>query len=81
MTTTAPLLLNLADAAAHLGGVSVRTVRRLIEAGDLPTVRVLGRITIPAAALESWIANQIRSKHNDRRAGHPPKETQRCPTI
>ena len=35
MTTAAPLLLNLADAAAQLGGVSVRTVRRLIEAGQL----------------------------------------------
>jgi excisionase family DNA binding protein len=39
-----PLLLPVADAAGELG-VSVRTVRGLIAAGELEVVKIGGRIT------------------------------------
>ena len=37
------LLWNLDETARQLGGVSTRTVRRLLQRGELPTVRIGAR--------------------------------------
>lgn len=57
---TKKLLLSLDDAAKQLGGVSAPTVRRMIEAGELPAVRVRGRLTVPMASLHAWVAANIQ---------------------
>ncbi|MDD2770363.1 MAG: helix-turn-helix domain-containing protein, partial [Methylococcus sp.] len=77
---TLPLLLSLQDAAQQLGGVSARTVRRMIEAGELPAVRVRGRLTVPLASIQAWVAGQIQTPHNQPCAGHVLKENITCLT-
>ena len=52
------LLWNLEEAARQLGGISPRTVRRLISKGELPTVRVGTRLLIPSSAVAHWIECQ-----------------------
>ena len=41
-----------ASQAAHTLGVSVDTIRRLIEAGDLKAVRIRTRLLLPRAEIE-----------------------------
>jgi excisionase family DNA binding protein len=43
------------DQAAAMLGVSARTVRRLIDTGELPASRVGTRIVVPAAALDDHL--------------------------
>ena len=49
-----PDVLTLPQAAAWLQ-VSIRTVRRLINDGSLPAIRVRGSIRILSSALESYV--------------------------
>lgn len=73
------LLLDLTEAARRLGGISTRTVRRLIECGELPSVRVGRRITIPIAALRTWVAKQCPLAHTHGGAGEAvPEEKRTC---
>src|SRR2546421_8527647 len=55
------------EAAEKLGGVSVRSVQRLVARGALPTVRVLRRVLIPAEALRAFVASADPT-HNSARA-------------
>jgi len=57
------LAYGLREAAEKLGGVSVRSVQRLVGRGALPTVRVL----IPAEALRAFVASADPT-HNSARA-------------
>jgi excisionase family DNA binding protein len=51
-----PLLIDL-PRAAELLGISVKSVRRLVEAGDLPGVRRIGRrVLLSVAELRGWVA-------------------------
>jgi excisionase family DNA binding protein len=61
------LAYGLREAAEKLGGVSVRSVQRLVARGALPTVRVLRRVLIPAEALRAFVANADPT-HNSPRA-------------
>jgi excisionase family DNA binding protein len=62
MTTTADKqralqgALKLKDAAKYLGGVSIITVRRLIDRGLLKPNRSLRHILIPIAELDRFLA-------------------------
>ncbi len=59
----APLMLTAADVARELG-LSLRTVRRLDEAGKLPQPRRFGRaVRWPRAELLDWV-----------NAGCPPRD-------
>lgn len=51
MTGTAPSHLTIRETAAELG-ISVRTVRRSIDRGDIPAIRLGRTIRVPARALE-----------------------------
>ena len=59
----APHLLDLETAAARLA-VSPRTVRRLIAAGDLPSVRILSARRIIASDLAAYIASRTAAGNN-----------------
>jgi predicted DNA-binding transcriptional regulator AlpA len=49
-------LVSLSETAAMLGGVSVKTVRRLIAAGQLPTtVKVMSCTKLPLSEVLSCI--------------------------
>jgi len=59
--------LSIAEVALMLG-VSPATVRRKIEAGDLPAVRLGGpgfAVRIPRAGLEAWLAAHRTEDHDD----------------
>lgn len=59
-TQTAPSLLTIA-AAADACSLSQKSVRRAIDAGDLPHVRFGRAVRIPADALRAWIASKTVS--------------------
>ena len=56
-------LIDLETAAARLA-VSVRTVRRLVASGALPSVRILSARRIIATDLAAYIASRITSGNN-----------------
>ena len=58
------LLWNLDETARQLGNVHPRTVRRLIDRGELPAVRIGRCIRVPAAAVRGWIEQKISRAHN-----------------
>lgn len=79
---TDALLWDLKEAARQLGGVSTRTIRRLIERRELPAVRVLGRVCVPAAAVREWIDRKMQPAHNQECAGPGVrKEVKACHTV
>jgi excisionase family DNA binding protein len=55
------------ELAARLG-VSVKTVRRLVAAGELPTLRVGGQLRFDEADLEAWLES---SRVNPAERGGP----------
>ena len=58
------LLWSVREAAQQLGGVSTRTVSRMIERGELPVVRVGRLLRVPADAVRSWVTENTRQAHN-----------------
>ncbi|PIQ10842.1 MAG: hypothetical protein CO125_03800 [Hydrogenophilales bacterium CG_4_9_14_3_um_filter_59_35] len=58
------LLWSIKEVAQQLGDISTRSVRRMIERGDLPTVPVGRRVTVPSDAVRAWVEQNIRSVHN-----------------
>jgi len=62
------LLITLPEVAKALS-VTARTVRRLIERGELPKVKVGRCVRVPALALQAWVDKQVTHAHNEFRAG------------
>ena len=58
------LLLTLKEVAYQLGGVSARTVIRLIETGALPICRIGRLVRVPADAVREYVAHGTRPKYN-----------------
>ena len=52
------LLLRI-DAAAERLAVSRATLYRLLQRGELPTVRIGSAVRVPVSALERWLADQM----------------------
>ena len=57
------LLWSISETARQLGGVSVRTVQRMLEKGELPTVSVRGCRKVPSEAVRAWVAKQLSQVH------------------
>lgn len=55
------LLWNLKEVARQLGGVSVRTIERMIEDGELTLIRIRKRRMIAADVVRALIASQNES--------------------
>ncbi len=58
------LLWNLDEAARQLGDISTRTVRRMLERGDLPVVRIGRSVRVPAEAVRNWVDMNMTIPHN-----------------
>ncbi|MCL1860878.1 MAG: helix-turn-helix domain-containing protein [Proteobacteria bacterium] len=58
------LLWSVQEAAYQLGGVSVRSVMRLIETGALPVCRVGRLVRVPADAVREYVARTTQGKYN-----------------
>lgn len=58
---TAPLLVNLEQAAEVLGGISRSRLFELLASGEIESVKLGRRRLIPAAALAAFVA-QLRSE-------------------
>lgn len=61
MNQLAPLLATFEEAAEVLS-VSARTVRRMVDARELPYIRVRGAVRVPYDGLRAWIAKNARSE-------------------
>ena len=55
------LLLRI-DAAAERLAVSRATLYRLVQRGELPTVRIGSAVRVPVSAIERWLADQLTSQ-------------------
>lgn len=62
------IALSVADAAACLG-VSPSMLRGLISQSEVPHIRVGGRVLIPRAALERYVADKLRDAAELAQAG------------
>ncbi len=52
---TDPLLVDLAECARQLGQISTRTVRRLIDANSIRSVRVGRRLMVTMESLREYV--------------------------
>lgn len=76
------LLWSLDETALQLGGISKRTVQRLVANGELPIVQIGRLIRVPAEAVQTWIAS--KSQRVDNPARTEPKAWTRsnpCHTV
>src|SRR6185295_2483667 len=58
------LAYSLPEAASMLGGVSVRSLQRLVARGALATVRIGRRVLVPADQLREYVAGSSKGTHN-----------------
>jgi len=76
------LLWSLQEAARQLGGISTRSVRRMIDAGELPAVAVRRSLKVPVAAVQEWVEQNMIRAHNRSSAGpRVRKEVSTCHTV
>jgi excisionase family DNA binding protein len=61
------LLWSLDEVARQLGGVSVRTVRRLIDRGELQACRVGRLVRIPSDSVREYVSRMTEKAHNQPR--------------
>lgn len=47
--------------AADLLGVSAWLVRQMVKAGELPALRIRGRVMVPTRALAEWVEKNTRA--------------------
>lgn len=63
------LLWSLEEVAHQLGQISIRSVRRMIERGELPFVKIGRRVLIPSEAAREHVAQNLQVAHNSHCAG------------
>ena len=81
MSHTVELLWSLEKVGRQLGGVSARTIRRLIARGALPVVRVGRCIRVPVTGVHEYIARMTTPAHNLPRAEPGVREEFTCHTV
>lgn len=76
-----PLLLDLPEAARRLGGLSTRTVRRLIERGELHGHRIGRRLLVSVSSIHELIDRALLPAHNFERVGRNVPENSTCRDV
>ncbi|MEW6332078.1 MAG: helix-turn-helix domain-containing protein [Pseudomonadota bacterium] len=74
------LLWSLEETARQLGDVSTRTVRRLVERGELPAVRVGRLLRIPREGVRAWVDQYLDRTHNPPRSEPGVRKETTCHT-
>ena len=59
------LLWNLEETAKQLGSVSTKTVRRMLNRGQLPIVRIGRSIRVPSQAVRDFVEKQSEPSQNN----------------
>ena len=72
------LLWDLEETARQLGGVSTRTVRRLVQQREIAGVRVRSRVMVSPESVRAYLAQQITGSDNPARAGRDVRERSTC---
>jgi excisionase family DNA binding protein len=67
----APRLLNLAEVATRLAAPSKAAVRKLVQRGRIPSVRVGTRILFRSDQIDAFIPGTRRAQRAGRQAGAP----------
>ena len=75
------LLWDLAETARQLGGVSTRTVRRLVQQQKIAGVRVCSRVMVRPESVRAYLDQQITDSDNPARAGRDVRETSTCRSV
>jgi len=65
---TQPLLVDYTEAGRLLGGVSSRTVSRLVASGDLPAVKVGGSAMVRYADVEGYVRGLPAARQGSEKA-------------
>jgi excisionase family DNA binding protein len=75
-----PLLWDLSETARQLGGISTRTVRRMLDRGELTAHRLGRRLMIRADSVRGYLDLCTPSLHNSGHAGKAvlPLEDSTC---
>lgn len=60
MPAQSPVIITYAEAGKMLLGISERTVRRMVSNGDLPYVKVRGRVGVPYDAVLEYVQRQTQ---------------------
>jgi len=81
MADAAELLWSLDEVGRQLGGISTRTVRRLIARGALPVVHVGRCIRVPVSGVHEFIERTTTPAHNLSRAEPGMREEFTCHTV
>ena len=58
------LLWSLNETAKQLGGVSIRSVRRMVERGELSLVRVGRLVRVVPESVQAYVASRTQQAHN-----------------
>lgn len=74
------LLWSLDETALQLGGISKRTVQRLVASGELPIVQIGRLVRVPAEAVQTWVAAKSQRVDNPCRT-EPKAWTRSNPCI
>ena len=74
---TAPLLLTLESAAETLA-ISARSVRRLIDAGELAPIRIGRSVRVSAESLRRYVDRASLESHTHPSAGPDVQERSTC---
>ncbi|HYN77272.1 MAG TPA: helix-turn-helix domain-containing protein [Lamprocystis sp. (in: g-proteobacteria)] len=61
---TDPLLVDLAECARQLGQISTRTVRRLIDANSIRSVRVGRRLMVTMESLREYVNHENADRNH-----------------
>jgi excisionase family DNA binding protein len=72
-----PVLVDLTEAARLLGGVSTRTVRRMVDRGEIESVSVTGRRMVFRESIERVGASPTSTEMNIGRIGGRKEKCQR----
>jgi excisionase family DNA binding protein len=75
---TDTLLWSLEEAARQLGGISTRTVRRLVAVGEIEPRRVGRRLLVSAASVRDFVDRLGSKAQNWQSAGRDVQEGSTC---
>lgn len=75
---TNPLLWDLNETASQLGGVSVRHVQRMIERGEIDSIKLGRRRMVVSESVQRWLDSQATQAHDSDRVRPDVRENKQA---